>query len=263
VPTRVKSRDVVKNRILPRSFNLESVPWDGLRPFWDGSSGETPGKRPRRRAEGARRRARKLRVTARSRVDSPRDEPVRRTLAARRTAGGAGWGVRCEVRLETGLKAHEWLCRLRQLDGLFLIWEGWTIESAAAWLQYPRECHFRRDFKEVYGMTPAAAPRCGMSPRAVLRSRPLGLYAPCAAPSITPNSNAFLTPAVVPENHRPVPPQKNRRCAQSSARRRLKVSGFQCPAPRAESVSGCASRSVPLSCGGQMSHAGNRKFPRP
>jgi len=43
----------------------------------------------------------------------------------------------------------------------------------------------------------------------------------------------------------------------------LKASEFQYPAPRAESVSGCASRSGPLSCGAQMSRAGNRKFPRP
>jgi AraC-like DNA-binding protein len=102
-------------------------------------------------------------------------------------SGATIWQLEWFFRLETGMKPHEWLFRLRQLDGLFLIGQGWGYGTVAAWLHYKRACHLWRDFKRVYEVTPCEARELGLSAWAVLERRPLVLFGPGDVPLASSN----------------------------------------------------------------------------
>ena len=85
----------------------------------------------------------------------------------------------------TGLHAHEWLARLKQMDGVCLLVQGVEIKDIAGILKYSDPAHFWRDFKKVHRMTPGEARRNGFLLITALARNPLPLFSLAQAISPT------------------------------------------------------------------------------
>jgi AraC-like DNA-binding protein len=105
--------------------------------------------------------------------------------ALARACGVSRWCLNQFFLTRTELHAHEWLGRLKQMDGVFLLAKGLEIKDVAGILKYSDPAHFWRDFKQVHQMTPGEARRLGLMLNAALARTPLPLFSLAQAISPT------------------------------------------------------------------------------
>ena len=99
--------------------------------------------------------------------------------------GVSKWCLNHFFLTHTGLHAHEWLARLKQMDGVCLLVQGVEIKDIAGTLKYSDPAHFWRDFKQVHRMTPGEARCSGMLLSTALDRTPLPLFSLAQAISPT------------------------------------------------------------------------------
>jgi AraC-like DNA-binding protein len=111
-----------------------------------------------------------------------------RVQALAEACGVSMWRLNHFFLTRTGLHAHEWLARLRQMDAICLLARGLTKKHIAATLTYSHATHFWRDFRRIHRVTPGAALRLRLTPKAALERTPLALFSLDQAPSLLPGN---------------------------------------------------------------------------
>ena len=54
-----------------------------------------------------------------------------------------------------GQSPFDWMNRLRQLQGMALLNQGWSVKRTAYELGYRQRSHFSREFKRFHGISPS------------------------------------------------------------------------------------------------------------
>jgi AraC-like DNA-binding protein len=86
------------------------------------------------------------------------------------------WSLNYFFLTHTGLRAHEWLAELKQMDAVCLLGQNRNIKAIADVLGYSDPAHFGRAFKHTLGLTPGQALQQQLDITELLARKPLPLF---------------------------------------------------------------------------------------